>query len=251
MPHRLIVIPQSHFCEKARWTLERAGIPFVEEPHAPLFQIPHAWWAGRRRTVPVLVLEDGTVLNDSGDILSYAERFAAEPLLAPLDEDAKAWLGRLDDRFGPHTRRLSYAAILPQVEQLRASLLASLPWVERMLLAHSLPLARFALTRLLAITPASVERSRSIVAELLDEAERRRAGRSFLAGEAFSALDLTFCALLAPLIAPPEYGGSVPAYDALPSGWRAEVDRYRATPAGAWALDVYARERPRVAAAVA
>ena len=29
----LITIPISHFCEKARWALERAGLPYREERH--------------------------------------------------------------------------------------------------------------------------------------------------------------------------------------------------------------------------
>ena len=30
---RLVTIPISHYCEKARWALERAGIGYREEPH--------------------------------------------------------------------------------------------------------------------------------------------------------------------------------------------------------------------------
>ena len=30
---RLVTIPISHYCEKARWALERAGIPYREERH--------------------------------------------------------------------------------------------------------------------------------------------------------------------------------------------------------------------------
>jgi len=33
---RLITLPISHYCEKARWTLERAGIAYGEERHVPL-----------------------------------------------------------------------------------------------------------------------------------------------------------------------------------------------------------------------
>ena len=30
---RLLTIPISHFCEKARWALERAGLAYREERH--------------------------------------------------------------------------------------------------------------------------------------------------------------------------------------------------------------------------
>ena len=32
----LITIPLSHYCEKARWALDRAALPYREEPHIPL-----------------------------------------------------------------------------------------------------------------------------------------------------------------------------------------------------------------------
>ena len=30
---RLVTIPISHYCEKARWALDRAGMPYREERH--------------------------------------------------------------------------------------------------------------------------------------------------------------------------------------------------------------------------
>ena len=43
---RLITIPISHFCEKARWALELAGLPYREEPHLQVIHSVHTWWAG-------------------------------------------------------------------------------------------------------------------------------------------------------------------------------------------------------------
>ena len=34
---RLIAFAVSHYCEKARWALERLNIPFIEERHVPGF----------------------------------------------------------------------------------------------------------------------------------------------------------------------------------------------------------------------
>jgi len=34
---RLITIPMSHYCEKARWALSHAGVDFVEEAHLQVF----------------------------------------------------------------------------------------------------------------------------------------------------------------------------------------------------------------------
>ena len=62
MGARLLTIPISHFCEKARWALDRAGIEYVEQPHVQLVHIFAARLAGGGRTVPVLVTDQGDVL---------------------------------------------------------------------------------------------------------------------------------------------------------------------------------------------
>src|SRR5580704_2864271 len=71
---RLITIPFSHYCEKARWALDRAGVSYVEDPYLPGLHIrPMRKVAGT--TVPVLVLE-GRTLRDSAEIMAYADEQA-------------------------------------------------------------------------------------------------------------------------------------------------------------------------------
>jgi glutathione S-transferase len=83
---RLITIPISHYCEKARWALERAGLPYREERHVQGIHRVAARRAGGGATVPVLVTPEG-VLSDSADILAWVDArtpprqrlFPAEP----------------------------------------------------------------------------------------------------------------------------------------------------------------------------
>src|SRR5438270_13450418 len=70
MTNRLVTIPISHFCEKARWALDRAGIEYVEQPHVQLVHVFAARLAGGGRTVPVLVTESN-VIAESGAILRW------------------------------------------------------------------------------------------------------------------------------------------------------------------------------------
>src|SRR5215212_1631565 len=56
---RLVTIPISHYCEKARWALERVGIPYREERHVQGIHRFAARRAGGGITVPVLVTPDG------------------------------------------------------------------------------------------------------------------------------------------------------------------------------------------------
>mgnify|MGYP001462179660 CR=1 FL=1 len=61
---RLITIGFSHFCEKARWALDRTALEYSEDDHVPLFHWRASFGAGGTRTVPVLVTP-GRVLKDS------------------------------------------------------------------------------------------------------------------------------------------------------------------------------------------
>jgi len=70
---RLITIPISHYCEKARWALERAGLPYREERHVQGIHRMAARRAGGGATVPVLVAGDG-VLGQSREILAWVDR---------------------------------------------------------------------------------------------------------------------------------------------------------------------------------
>ncbi len=70
---RLVTISFSHYCDKARWALDHAGLAYREEAHLPGFHAPAVARAGGTRTTPVLVTDEG-VLPDSKDILAWADR---------------------------------------------------------------------------------------------------------------------------------------------------------------------------------
>src|SRR6185503_8213781 len=115
---RLVTIPISHYCEKARWALERAGIPYREERHVQGIHRVAARRAGGGRTVPVLVTPDGS-LGESEEILLWVDdRTPPEQRLFPADPGERAEVmqlcRRLDERLGPTGRRLMYVHMLAQ-----------------------------------------------------------------------------------------------------------------------------------------
>jgi len=239
---RLVTIPSSHYCEKARWALDRAGVPFHEDPHLPLLSWVAARRAGGRRLVPVLATPDGPVV-DSTDILAWCDAHGAAPPLFPSDQpDARALEDELDRRLGPATRLIAYAAILPRRDAVAAVFHATPAWEGRVVGA-TYPIVRRLMTRMLRIDAASLARARAIVDEIFATIARRLDGRRYLAGDRFSAADLTFAALAAPVIAPDEYGGPLPPRDTWGDDFASYVDRMRDTPAGRFALRLYADER--------
>src|SRR5258708_38088672 len=70
---RLVTIPISHYCEKARWALERAGLPYREEPHGQGLHRLYARRAGGGSTVPVLATPEGAI-GGSAEIIPRVDR---------------------------------------------------------------------------------------------------------------------------------------------------------------------------------
>jgi glutathione S-transferase len=247
---RLLTIPISHFCEKARWALERAGLPYREERHVQGVNRIVSRRAGGHGTLPVLICEAG-VLAESEAILRYADAHLPEArrLFPDGAADVTALCRELDAGLGPDGRRLMYAHMLPRKDFMLEFNDAGVPaWEDRMM--RSLwPLVAFWGRRELGVRPDTLERDRPRVEAAFDGiADRLRDGRPYLFGERFTAADLTFAALAAAVLVPPEYGTRLPQPDELPEPVARDVRAFREHPAGAFALRVF-RERRRAAAA--
>lgn len=245
---RLITIPPSHFCEKARWALEWHEVPYVEQCHPPMLHYRATRKAGGRRTAPVLVTDMG-VYPDSTDILKFLDQRAKNgQRLYPEDTDQLRQVDELeelfDEKLGPHTRRVAYHHLLPHKRLTLDAVLHKATGVDRALFRSSFPLMRFLLRRGLRITPESASRSLDRVRDVFDTVEKRLAeGRRFLVGERFTAADLTFAALASPVLLPRGYGAPLPSLDELPEPILNLIEEMRGTEAGAFAQRLYRDER--------
>jgi glutathione S-transferase len=88
-----------------------------------------------------------------------------------------------------------------------------------------------------AADEAIVWRELDYVAGLLGD------GRRYLCGDRFTAADLTFAALSAPLVLPPEYGVALPPPEELAPPTTELVHRAREHPAGRFAMELFAAHR--------
>ncbi|HVV88265.1 MAG TPA: glutathione S-transferase family protein [Kofleriaceae bacterium] len=241
---RLVTIPFSHYCEKARWGLDRAHVAYREEGHLPLFAWLPALRAGRVRTVPSLVT-DGGPLTDSTDILRWCDRRGGAAPLYPDGDgavDVTDLEDRFDVRFGPHSRRIGYGFLLPVIRDVIDDA-ADVPRHEVRVTRLLAPAVAAFMRRKLKVTPAGLARSRERCEEIFAEVEQRLAdGRRYLCGDRFTAADLTFASLAVPLVMPPELSSYVPM-DRVPPAMADDVERWRATVPGAFALRLYREER--------
>ena len=245
---RLITIPLSHYCEKARWALERAGIAFTEERHAPLFHMLPSFRASGHRTTPVLVTNGG-VHAQSADIVRWASDHAKKGgSFFPDDPSARAEVdtlcARFDDELGPHVRRYIYFEVLPDPRITIPLMTHQVPRHERLLMPVIYRAARVVMKKAMRIDAAGAERSRDKTLRVFDEVSKRlEDGRRFLAGDKFSAADLTFAALAAPAVSAPGYCVPLPDPSELPARAASLTHALRETPAGAFCLRMYRDER--------
>jgi glutathione S-transferase len=241
---RLITIPVSHYSEKARWALEYLDIPFQELPHMPPFH-SRATKKHGGTSVPVLITDIGAI-TDSTDILRYLDTLHPGKLY-PIDPESQALSTELETLFnlklGVHSRRWGYSyALTPELIYQRWTL--GVPIWEKLLFPIVFPQVRSVVLDKLKITSTSAAESYQQVAKIFDRVEQVLAdGRKYLLGDRFSAIDLTFAALAAPLIQPPEHHISPSPLELLPPQMQTEIRNCQATTAGQFGLRLYREDR--------
>ena len=248
-PCRLITIPISHYCEKARWALDRAEVAYTERAHLQLIHRFAVRRAGGGTTAPVLVCGE-TVLAESAEIVDEADRRAPpDRRLYPDDPAAADEIRELergfDELLGPAGRQWMYNGLRGRRDLAVAYACTGVPAWERRALPILYALVSRAIDRFLNVTPEAAAESLAAVRSVFDAVAERLDARPYLCGERFTAADLTFSALAAAVLMPPAYGVPLPRPDELPTAMAAVVRELRAHPAGAHAMAMFRDERHR------
>lgn len=244
----MITVPVSPYCELARWTLDRLGVVYSEECHAPFL---HRLATRRHRggsVVPVLDI-GATSLTDARQIVDYYDARAPAPLrLEPDDRAAKAEAKQLFDEcfdeLGVAVRAWAYTYQLPLRTSTSKAWVHRVPPFERRVIAVAYPLLAAIVKRSLKLRDDGIPAHRATIDATLDRVDARLSdGRRYLTGDRLSAADLAFATLVAPALLPPEYRGPMPAFAELPAPMRGDVQEISTRPAGQFALRLFAEER--------
>ncbi|MBX7082921.1 MAG: glutathione S-transferase family protein [Nannocystaceae bacterium] len=264
--HTLITIPFSHYNEKARWALERWRVPYRELRFVPVLHAPAVLLATRggrdgradkvssRLSTPVLVTDTGERITDSAAILAWVDQRhgTAADTLYPTPEVA-ALEAELGLELGPHARRVAYGFGLERPDAFLAIVRANVGRLQAAVARVLAPWLVRGVVRGLRVDAARVEASRARVLACFDTIGARltERGTGYLCGDRFTAADLTFACLSAPVLLPSRdegFGATLPSlqpeasHAAAPAA-AALAHTLRDTVAGRHALRMFARHR--------
>jgi glutathione S-transferase len=242
-PLRLITIPISHYCEKARWALTKLKLPYIEEPHMPPF---HQFATGQvgGKSAPVLITEV-SAFTDSTDILRYLNEIAPDNAkLYPTNPELRRQVEELEDLFdeqlGSAIRRWGYFYVMDDYKFMQRRWCQGVPFIEGALFPVVFPWMRSVVRRGFNITPESAAQAYEQIKSIFEQvSELLSDGRTYLIGDSFSAADITFAALAAPAVLPPEHSMKLASLQELPPKMASEISAFRETPAGAYVLRLY------------
>lgn len=249
---RLITIPMSHYCEKARWGLILSQLEWQEEAHLQVFHYRAVHQLGVGDFVPALVTPEGAIA-DSTEILHYLDQYLPdEKKLYPQDKKAEieALEEKYDEELGVETRRWVYYHWMPQSSRKVLKIAGQgIPAWQKLIAPLLFPVMRKFLKKHLSISAENVAQGTAVVKQHFDEVALRLSdGRPYLCGDQFSAADLTFACMAAPVVLPEEYGIRLPTPDEVPAAAKADVEYFRNHPAGQYALKLFKHNRSALTA---
>ncbi|KAH9307256.1 hypothetical protein KI387_035167, partial [Taxus chinensis] len=243
----------SHYCEKARWGLNRAGFVYQETLHVPVFHMLYTRGLGKGTSCPKLVVSEGEkqlVLKESSDILQFADENikSEEDCLYPsaLKQSVQEWESKFDQIVGPQVRRWGYYYLLYDKHSYQVLSQGAARW-ERWLSWPLMPLLRSMINKAVDIQrPGAKEASLDKLRRIFQEVDNALAdGRPFICGDQFTAADLTFAALSGPILCPKGYGTYQVPIGERPKEMAEVMLSFRETLAGKHVLNMYGTQRDK------
>lgn len=238
----LYVFAISHYCEKARWTLDYLGIDHSLVVLAPGLHVRRARKLGvSGSTLPIL--ETGEeVVQGSAQIVDWADAHTqTDRTLTPEGqrEQCLEIERRLDDVVGVHVRRFFYSeALVEHSADVKPIFTKDLRPLEKAFVGVAWPLVRKIMIKQMDLGFEQGQSSREILeGELTWLDEMLSDGRRFLVADQFSRADLAAAALLARLSGAEEH----PAAENMsyPPGIAEEQQRWHDRPCVSWIRGLY------------
>lgn len=241
----------SHYCEKARWALDLAGVDYQVNLLSPLHHAKTAKAIGASGSaLPILQLpsaenDTAQIIQGSADIVVWANQQASLNAKRGLTISAESneIEKRLDDILGVHVRRWFYSeAMLDCPQTVRPVFAAGAGFLSRMTLRLAWPKVVAIMTKRMDLGRQQETQSRDIVAEQLDWLDSLLVGdKQFLVDDSLSNADIAAASLIAPLFSPAKHPAS--NIVVLPPRVAATAEQWESRPLAKWLGKLYLEER--------
>ncbi|MGF1475514.1 MAG: glutathione S-transferase family protein [Geminicoccaceae bacterium] len=244
----LYTFAASHFCEKARWALDLAGVTYRETVWAPGPHLLSTRLMAPKTIVPIW-RQGRTTVQGSDAILDWVEKHARpswdKPQTDAEQNDIKNLEGRAGEGIGPEVRRLFYACTLPnEPDQVIDRLTDDAIWLHRTGARMMWPKTKDLMAKAMRCSAKDLDDANSAVEAELDYFDGRLSdGRRYWLGDRLTRADIVLASLLSPLASPPEH----PVYGGTPtlSSFRPIVEANRDRPSIKWTAKLYRDFRNR------
>ncbi|XP_066928804.1 uncharacterized protein [Clytia hemisphaerica] len=213
----LNTFPISHYVEKARWCLDKSGIPYTEEKDIGVF-----WFILTGRMLPTLRNETQNItIPNTSDICKYlyghTVQTQGEEKAEFLKPSTKGFeLEKKIDRIGLLLRRYAYYhMIVDYPDNMEMIALKgwgfheeTVPSWQKMILKIVWPLNRIFVINALQINKKNVEKDRKRIDDFYREMDEILSNNKYLLGtDEPTYIDITFAAITSLIVWPKEYGG--------------------------------------------
>lgn len=243
---RLITMRASHFCEKARWALdlldddEKSPYWYTEDTHPTGLHAFETVKASNDKAsiTPIVVMGDEVFIKSNAIVQKFC------PQLYPSDKVREMEID-MGNRLGAPIRVFFYHYLLqdeywPALKSMNVKDCSSIEaFFFGKMKGDLFPILRNGMK----INDDTAALSRGLVVGLFEEYSQILDKQDYLAGDKFTAADLTFAALSAFCIAPPEISNFPCANEDLPPQVVQLGNELRETKAGKHVLKMYATHR--------
>ncbi|MFT5219599.1 MAG: glutathione S-transferase [Planctomycetota bacterium] len=242
-PPTLYIFSISHYCEKARWALDYAGLDYRIKFLPPGPHIAMLKKLGTERS-SVPVLQAGTqLIQGSTAIVDWVVSQASDKgkqLQPDADQSlTKEIEARVNKIAGVQLRRYFYSeAIIDQPQMIKSIFTSQLSLIDRLKIYLAWGKICRGMIRHMDLGPAQGIESMAILATELDWLDSLLAdGRKFFVGNRFSRVDIAVASLLSPILLPPEH----PVYNSLrlPPKMALQVKDWETRPSLTWLRETY------------
>jgi glutathione S-transferase len=164
--------------------------------------------------------------------------------LYPIDPELCRQVEELEDLFdkqlGTATRCWGYFYVIDNYKYIQSRWTPNVPFLEKALFPIVYPFMRQLVRKAYNVNVESSAQAYEQIQSIFEKVNQLLAdGRTYLVGDSLSAADITFAALAAPVISPPEHPIKYSDLQNLPSEITSKINAFRETPAGAFVLRLY------------